>query len=77
MPRGLTILRNDTVVYGMNKAFDFSVTSLPRTEAGGRILRALAAGSPDGPAPLQVGANVCNRTLASAEVSRHTFRCTS
>ena len=54
MPRGLTILRDDTVVFGMNKAFDFSIGSLPRTEAGGRVLRALATATSDGPAPLQV-----------------------
>ena len=56
MPRGLTILRNDTVVFGMNKAFDFSLTSLPRTEAGGRVLRLLSDAPSDGHPPLQVRA---------------------
>lgn len=54
MPRGLTILRNDTVVFGMNKAFDFSAAGLHRSEAGGRVLRAIAAATPGGEAPLQV-----------------------
>ena len=54
MPRGLTILRDDVVVFGMNKAFDFSAASLHRSEAGGRVLRALAAAPPGGPPPLLV-----------------------